>query len=511
MSGGKLPEPKGKVFLVGAGPGAPGLLTLRGKAVLSEAEVVIYDALANKSLLRYAPENCEYINAGKRSGLHRLKQHEINALIVEKARENKRVVRLKGGDPFLFGRGGEEAEALEAAGIPYEVIPGVSSAYAVPAYAGIPLTRRGSASAVHIFTAHGAVNSETEARDWTEAAKLGGTLVFLMGFSRIPDITAALMQGGLGAATAVAVVQWGTTIHQRQVFSTLGSAAEDVTKAGLGSPAVFIVGDTAEEASRLRWTETLPFFGRSIAFTRDARRAIPWLEAFEGLGARVFDFPMVHTTPVTPSTQSSAILAALRKYDWVVFTNSLSVEIFFDLLKSEGFDARSLAACKVAAIGPTTAESLLNCGIRADLVPAKMSQEGLAEELPIRPGMRVLLPGSPRMRETLQRVLEQQGAEVTRLPLYDSQLVASARDELIKSLETGELDALVLVAPQAVQMLAEMRSDLDALLKKVKVVCLGSQAATVLGEHGRKADAVLERPVLDELVEVLKKCMAHSA
>lgn len=497
----------GKVFLVGAGPGAPGLLTLRARAVLGEAEVVIFDALANPSLLRYSPVDCEWIDAGKRAGLHRLKQDEINALIIAKAREGKRVVRLKGGDPFLFGRGGEEAEALEAEKIPYEVVPGVSSAYAVPAYAGVPLTRRGAASSVHIFTAQGAADAETEKRDWIEAAKLNGTLVFLMGFSRIGEIAQTLMDGGIPPQTPIAVVQWGTTVRQRQVFSDLRHAHEDVANAGLGSPVVFIVGETAAKDSRLRWTDHLPFFGRTIAFTRDMRRAVPWLEAFEGLGARALDFPLVRTASAEPSAETNAIFDRLADFRWIIFTNSLSVEIFFDLLKRHGLDARSLVNAKVAAVGPETAQTLYTSGIRPDLVPEKMSQEGIAAEVPIETGMHVLLPGSPRMRPTLQHAIEGSGGHVTLMPLYDSHLVASARDELIQSLDARELDALVFVAPQGPQMLYEVRPDFGKLFEGVKLVCLGEQAARVLEEYGRPTDVTLSKPTLDDLVDMLVKAL----
>jgi len=506
---GALAEPRGKVFLVGAGPGAPGLLTLRGRAVLGEADVVVFDALANQSLLRYTPVHCEWIDAGKRAGRHTLRQEEICALLVEKAAEGRRVVRLKGGDPFLFGRGGEEAEALRAAGIPYEVVPGVSSAYAVPAYAGVPLTRRGAASSVHIFTAQGAADAESERREWVEAARLNGTLVFLMGFSRIGEIARTLIDGGIAPSTPVAVVQWGTTVHQRQVFSVLERAREDVERAGLTSPVVLVIGQTAAENARLRWTDELPFFGRSIAFTRDLRRAVPWLEALEGLGARVFDFPLVQTSPLEPTEGIAAQLGAVAQNDWIVFTNSLSVEIFFDWLKRHGHDARSLAGVKFAVVGPETAQTLLDCGVRADLIPEKMSQEGLAEELPIRAGGMVLLPGSPRMRPTLKQAIEAAGGQATLMPLYESRIVDSARDELIAALEAHELDALVFVAPQAPQMLAEVRPDLGALFAGVQIICLGSQAARVLEQHRRPADTTLDHPTLDELVESLRKGLAQ--
>ncbi len=500
-----LNDKKGKVFLVGAGPGAPGLLTVRGRAVLSEAEVVVFDALANHSLLRYAPAQCEFIDAGKRAGLHRLKQSEINELIVNKALEGNCVVRLKGGDPFLFGRGGEEAEALEQAGVPYEVIPGISSAYAVPAYAGIPLTRRGSASAVHIFTAHHA--AEDDVRDWTAAAHLGGTLVFLMGFERIGDIAAALIVAGMPPTTPAAVVQWGTTINQRQVFSTLRSVAADVERAKLGAPAVFVVGETAAESSRLHWMDELPFFGRTIAFTREERRAIPWLETFEGYGARALDFPMVQTKALVPDFESDAVLTSLPSFQWIVFTNSLGVEIFADAMRQRGMDARSLAGIKIASVGLGTAQSLRQFGINADLIPTRMSQEGLAAELPFAPAMRILLPGSPHMRGTIDRAAQEHGAEVVRLPLYESELVPESRDELIEALEAREINALVLVAPQVPQMLAQTRPHLNRLLEGVKVVCLGAQAATVLQEHRRPADAVLEQPTLEALVTVLRELL----
>ncbi|MCX7016148.1 MAG: uroporphyrinogen-III C-methyltransferase [Candidatus Sumerlaeota bacterium] len=497
----------GRVYLVGAGPGAPGLLTLRGRALLAAADVVVFDALVNPALRRYARADAERIDAGKRAGAHTLKQEEINALLVERARAGRTVVRLKGGDPFIFGRGGEEAVALEAAGIPYEIVPGVSSAYAVPAYAGVAVTQRGVSSSVHVFTAQGA-DSKNEAVEWARAARLGGTLVFLMGYGRIGEICRALVAEGSDPRTPVAVIQWGTTIEQNEVFSTLAGAERDAEQAGLGSPAVVVVGETASAERRFHWTDHLPLFRRTIGFTRDARRAVPWLEAFEGLGARVFDYPLVHTFPIPPTPDTEAILDRLNEFDWIVFTNSLGIEAFFERLAARDWDARRLAGRRFAAIGPETAEALAARGVRADLAPAQMTQDGLARDLPMAAGTRVLLPGSPRSRDTLQRAIERRGGAAVRLPLYDSAPEKGALDALVADLEAGPMDFLVVLTPLAAQMLVEGRStgELKRLLGRTSVVSFGAQAARVLDGAGRPADLTLGEPTLDALIRALTAC-----
>jgi len=493
----------GKVYLVGAGPGAPGLLTLRGRELLGQAEVVVYDALVNPSLLRYARPDSERIDAGKRAGEHRLKQEETNALLVEKAKQGRMVVRLKGGDPFLFGRGGEEAAALEAEDIPYEVVPGVSSAYAVPAYGGIALTKRGMSSAVHIFTAHGADDTEG-IDDWRRAARAGGTLVFLMGFRQIDRICGSLLEEGMAPDTPVAVIQWGTTVFQRQVFTNLREAPKAAKEAGLGPPAIVVVGDVGGD--RYRWTECLPFFGRTIGFTRDARRTTPWFETLEGMGARVLDFPLVRTSPLDPGENAEEVLSRLQEFDWIVFTNSAAIDVFFDWLGRRRVDARSMAGQKFAAVGPTTAVSLAQFGIQADLVPDAMTQEGLAEELPIEKGTKVLLPSSSHIRDSLQKAVAQKGGETILLPVYETIVEDEACQTLIESLRSAELDFLVIQTPRPANILAEGRSgtEMTELLKDVRVVCLGRQAAKVLESAGRPADDVLPEPTLPALIKALE-------
>ncbi len=496
----------GAVYLVGAGPGAPGLLTLRGRRLLESADVVVFDALVNPALLRYARPGARFIDAGKRAGLHRMKQEDTNALLVELARAGKRVVRLKGGDPCVFGRGAEEAAELRAAGAPCEIVPGVTSAFAAPAYAGVSPTIRRVASSIHIFTAQGAADRDSEVIEWARAAQMGGTLIFMMGFGRIGEIAAQLIAHGIDPATPAAVVQWGTTPSQRQAFSRLDRLEAAATEAGLGSPAVIAIGQAAAEEQRVPWMDALPLFGLSVAFTRDERRATPWLEACEDLGARVFDFPLVATEPSDPGAEGRRAFERLGEYDWIVFANSLGVETFFDWLSANGADARRLAGVKIAAVGPETAETLLARGIRVDLLPQEKSQEGLARELAPREGMRVLLPGSPLSRPSVERAVAEAGGQADRLRLYETRPVETSRDELIAELERGGIDALVFATPMAARVLLDALAPERArrLLAAPSIVCIGAQSAAAFEAAGRPADWILSEPTLEALIEALR-------
>ncbi|MFG6376504.1 MAG: uroporphyrinogen-III C-methyltransferase, partial [Desulfovibrio sp.] len=346
-----------KVWLVGAGPGDPELLTIRGRECLTNADVIIYDALANPALLDCAREGAELIYVGKIAGNHALPQDEINALLVRKAREGKNVVRLKGGDPYIFGRGGEEGMWLYEHGIPFEEVPGISSAIAAPAYAGIPLTDRRAASAVSIITGHESdLNKGTH--NWQAYAQSGATLVFVMGMSNLANICRNLIDGGLAESTPAAVVYRGCTPDQKTVAAILGNLPQKVLDAGLANPAVIVVGKAVDLREKLSWFERLPLFGKRIVVTRARAQASGMAHDLAALGAEVIECPVIRVDPLEDYSVLDAAIGKLGDYDWVVFTSANGVDYFFRRLNQAGLDSRALAPCKLAAIGPGTAAAL---------------------------------------------------------------------------------------------------------------------------------------------------------
>ncbi|MBE3069445.1 MAG: uroporphyrinogen-III C-methyltransferase, partial [Planctomycetes bacterium] len=355
----------GRVTLVGAGPGDPGLLTLRGREALAAADVVVYDALVSPHLLDHAPPGAERVYVGKRSAQHTLSQDGINALLVERARGGAAVVRLKGGDPYVFGRGGEEGLALAEAGIPFEIVPGITAAVAAAAYAGIPVTHRGLASTLTFVTGHEADDKADSAIDWAALARLKGTLAFYMGVANLPAIAANLMRHGLAGATPAAAVQWGTTPRHRSVAATLETLHDAVTRAGLGPPAILLVGEVVRLRESLGWFEQRPLLGRRIVVTRARAQASSLVARLEALGAETIEAPAIRIEPPDDPAPLAEAARAAGDFDWIVFTSTNGVDAFFAALAAAGLDARRLAGCRVAAIGPATAERLAACGIRA--------------------------------------------------------------------------------------------------------------------------------------------------
>ncbi|HET6368622.1 MAG TPA: uroporphyrinogen-III C-methyltransferase, partial [Pseudomonadales bacterium] len=354
----------GRVALVGAGPGDPGLMTVRGLALLQAAEAVVYDRLVAPALLHEAPPAAERVYVGKRPGAHEVSQPEINAILVALARRGLRVVRLKGGDPFVFGRGGEEGEALAAAGIAFEVVPGITSAIAAPAYAGIPVTHRGLSTSVTIVTGHEDPTKGSTDTDWDALARAGGTLVVLMGAGRVTEIAKALIAGGRDAATPVAAIRWGTRPEQRTLRATL----ETIDQLGVEPPSAIVVGAVA--GLDLGWFEQRPLFGRRVVVTRAREQASELRARLEHLGAEVIELPAIALEPIAFS------LPALDPYAWLVFTSANGVNAFFDQgLAGAGLDARAMAPARIAAIGPGTADALAARGVRADLVPPRFVAE----------------------------------------------------------------------------------------------------------------------------------------
>jgi uroporphyrinogen III methyltransferase/synthase len=411
----------GICFLVGAGPGDPGLLTLRGKACLEQAEVVIYDYLSNPELLRYAPVNAEKIYVGKQAGAHTLSQDGINALLVEKTGGGKNVVRLKGGDPFVFGRGGEEAEALAAAGLPFEIVPGISSAIAGPAYAGIPVTHRAHNTILTIFTGHEDPSKPETTLDYAAIARATGTKVMLMGVERIATIATSLHAEGMAKDTPVALVRWATTGRQETLTGTLGDIAEKVAAAGFKAPAVAVMGDVVNQRATLNWFESRPLFGKRIAVTRTRQQAGALVDQLRALGADAYELPTIRIEPAPNKREFYQLVSDAHQYDWIVFTSPNGADAFFEVFYSLFKDARSIGGCRIAAIGPATAARVRHYRFEVDLQPEKYVAEEIItafqRETTVE-NLRILLARAEGAREVLATELTRLGAIVDEAVAY---------------------------------------------------------------------------------------------
>lgn len=397
----------GKVYLVGAGPGDPGLLTLRAAQVVRAADVLLYDALVSEAVLSMAPESCERIFVGKRGGNHAMPQDEIETLMVHKAGEGRYVVRLKGGDPFVFGRGGEEAQTLARHGIAFEVVPGVSSALAAPAYAGIPLTHREHNPAFTVATGHEDPAKARSTLDWSKLADPHRTLVFLMATGNLREIARRLVEHGLAASTPVAVVQDGTRPTQRTVVGNLETIADDAARVEIGAPAVAIIGEVVRLREQIRWFDTGALFGKRVLITRAAHQADDFARALAARGAEPILMPTIAIEPPDDDGPARRAVDELSSYSWIVFTSGNGVDVFFEHLAATGRDARYLAAVRVAAIGSKTAERLQAYGVRADLVPVRYVGEEIASRLvdASRPGDRMLIYRAQEARDVLPAML----------------------------------------------------------------------------------------------------------
>jgi len=411
---------EGVCYLVGAGPGDPGLLTLRGRECLERAEVVIYDHLSNADLLSHAPASAERIYAGKTAGRHALRQEETNALLVQHTREGKRVVRLKGGDPFLFGRGGEEAAELAAAGLRFEVVPGVTSAIGGLAYAGIPVTHRSSNAVLTIFTGHEEPGKEASGIDYKALATAQGTKVMLMGMERLGMITERLAEAGMPVSHPVALVRWATTGRHRTLVGTLGTIAALAEGKQFKAPAVAVFGEVVKLRGALNWFESRPLFGRRIAVTRTRRQAGGLLAALRELGADAYELPTIRIEPPEEKGAFAEALAGVRGYDWIVFTSPNGVQAFFDAFFAAHEDARELGGPRIAAIGEGTARKIREYRFGVDLIPEEFVAESLLEAFRGQgvENLRMLLPRAAGAREILAVELEKLGAIVDDVPVY---------------------------------------------------------------------------------------------
>ncbi len=492
---------KGKVYLVGGGPGDAGLLTLKGAECLRAADCVVYDALANSGFLDLAPEKAKKIYVGKRGAVHALEQEEINSLLVRLARRGGTVVRLKGGDPFIFGRGGEEARELAASKIPFEIVPGVSSAVAAPAYAGIPVTDRSFAPMVTFVTGHMKKDGELNL-PWTSLASGGGTLVFLMSVSSLHIITSKLIAAGLSGATPAAIVSNGTTPRQVSLSGRLSDIAELTRKAGIKAPAVVVVGGVAGLREELAWFEKRPLFGKKIVVTRSREQASALAQKLSALGAEVIIFPSIKVKPLKSFTALDREINCLGGYNWVIFTSVNGVEVFFNRLKKLGLDTRRFGGAKVAAIGPATAESLRAKGIEADIVPEKYISEEILKALGKVKGQKILLPRAAAARDALHTGLKRAGALVTEIPTYNTLPDRGNLAELRCLLREGAVSLITFTSSSTVAgFLESFKGAGKKLLKGVTIGSIGPITSGALKTRGFKPDFEAALYTIPGLVE----------
>lgn len=478
---------------MGAGPGDPGLITVKAVECLNQADVVIYDFLANPILLGYASPEAEVIYVGKSASDHTLSQQEINELIVRKALEDKVVVRLKGGDPFIFGRGGEEAEELIQAGIDFEVVPGVTSAIAVPAYAGIPLTHREHTSSVAFITGHEDPTKAESSVDWDKIATGLGTLVFLMGVGNLPRIASRLIEAGRAANTPAAVIRWGTTPDQTTVTGTLEDIASKVQAAALKPPAILVVGGVVGLRSILNWYESLPLFGKRIMVTRTRAQASVLSSALTGLGAGVMECPTIRLAPPEDWSLIDRALDELAGFDWLVLTSPNGVDFLFERIREKGLDARVMAPVKLAVIGSGTADRLERFGLKADLIPEEFVAEDLARTLISTgvSGRRILLARSAQARTMLPGELIKAGAEVHDLALYQTLPAEGMPEGARAAFEQDQLDLVTFTSSSTVSSLMELLDgSQQEIVSKIKAACIGPITARTAREAG--LDIVVE-------------------
>ena len=495
----------GKVWLVGAGPGDVGLLTLKGKEVLEKADVVVYDALVGQGVLTLIPDTAKLIFAGKRSGNHYLRQEETNRVLLEEALQGRRVVRLKGGDPFVFGRGGEELELLVENGVPFEIVPGVTSAFAVPAYNGIPVTHRDLCSSVHIITGHRR-QDHTYDIDFDALVRTKGTLVFLMGIAALPDICRGLLDAGMAPDMPAAVLERGTTAAQHRISATVGTLEEVCARTQVATPAIIVVGKVAALAETFAWAEKRPLAGVKVLLTRPKELISRMADMLREKGAEVLELPAIRTAAVADTAPVQRAIEALAEndYDWIVFTSPSGVRIFLDALL-ESHDLRALAGVKLAAVGQGTKKELAAHGLKADFVPSVYDGRTLGAELAKEcvPGTRILIARAAMGNEELVEELSRRaGLEITDLPTYDTVYTASEVIDQRALVESGEVDFAVFTSASTVRGFAESAPGVG--FSKVRAVCIGQQTGAAAKALGMQV-WVSEKATLESLTQKLEE------
>ena len=501
----------GIVYLVGAGPGRPGLITVEGVRRLRAADVVIYDYLANPRLLDHAPDSAEKILVGKHGGGPKVGQDEINRLMIEHAEASKTVVRLKGGDPLVFGRGAEEVRALRDARVPFEIVPGVSSALAVPAYAGIPVTDRDHASSFTVLTGYEYPEKPGLAIRWDAVTRSGGTLVLLMTTRQLRNNMAKLVAAGLAADTPVAVVRWGTVSEQATITGTAATIADVADAAGLAPPALAIVGKVVDLRRTLAWFEKKPLFGRNIVVTRPRAQAAEFIDALEDLGADVLAVPTIRIVEPDSWDPVDQAIGRVEDFDWLVFTSVNGVERFFARLLQRGKDARALHGARIAAVGPATGRALRDRGLIVDVVPGEFRAEGVAaamSESDLR-GKNVLLPRASAAREILPKLLQQAGATVSEVHVYNTIRATAEHPQLTELLAEGRLDMVTFTSSSTARNFFELLGGrARAQLHQTALACIGPITAETVRDFGHEVAVSAERYTVEGLTEAILEYFA---
>lgn len=502
----------GKVYLIGAGPGDIKLITVKGLECIQKADVIVYDRLANPRLLSYRRPDAELIYVGKSPDRHTLTQEEINQVLVEEGLKGKIVARLKGGDPYVFGRGGEEGEELRKAGVAFEEVPGITSAISVPAYAGIPITHRDFTSSFTVITGHEEPGKETSNINWPRLAQDPGTLVFLMGVGNLPQIVEKLIDNGKDGKTPIALIRWGTRPEQQVVTGTLENIVSVVEQAGLKSPAIIIIGQVVTLRDTLRWFEDQPLFGKRVLVTRSREQASVLSEKLENLGAEAWEYPTIKIKEPDDLTALDKAVANAGMYNWIIFTSVNGVKAFFQRLRAQKLDIRSLKEAKICAIGPKTAEALEERGLLVDVMPEVFRAEAVLEALQgrIQSGDKILLPRADLARQVLVDSLKKLGAQVDEVVAYQT-VLADATDTqlLLEKLRVGEIHVLTFTSSSTVTNFLQLLGEHRQLLQGITVACIGPITAETAKKNGLSVDICAEQYTIDGLVEAIRTYFAQ--
>ncbi len=499
---------KGKVFLVGAGPGDPGLLTVRGKECLEQAEVILYDYLANPVLLSHARSDAEQHYVGRRGKGTYPQQEAINRLLIERAQAGKVVVRLKGGDPFVFGRGGEEAEALASAGVDFEIVPGVTAAVAAPAYAGIPVTHRTLASTVTVVTGHEDPEKPSTTLEWSKLATRHGTLVFLMGMKNLSAITTNLKAEGKAGSTPVAIIRWGTRPSQQTVVGTLDTIVEKAAAARMEPPTVIVVGEVVQLRPMLNWFEQRPLFGKRVLMTRAKEQAGELAACLAGYGAEPIEAPTIKIVPPADWALVDQAIDTVGAYDWVIFTSVNGVDRFMTRLFAKGLDSRCLAGRRICCIGPRTALELEKFSIKADVVPSEYQAEGVLEALKGHDlkGIRILIPRAEVARELLPDELRLAGAEVKVVHVYRTVAPSEDSGGWRQELHAGRVHIMTFTSSSTVRNFVAMLGGRDVvrpLVQSVAIAAIGPITGRTIEEYGLTVSIMPRENTIPALVDAI--------
>ena len=497
----------GKVYLVGAGPGDPDLISVKGARCLRQADVVVYDRLANESLLALAPPQAEKIDVGKTAGDHTMPQGEINLLLAAKAKEGKTVVRLKGGDPFVLGRGGEEAEVLVKEGVPFEVVPGITSAIAVPAYAGIPVTHRGLASSFAVVTGHEDPTKPDSSIDWEKLATGVDTLVFLMGLGNLPEIAAKLVEFGRPPTTPVAVISRGTYPEQAVVSGTLKTIVKRVKDNPLPTPAITVVGEVAGMREKIAWFDNRPLFGKRILVTRASQQAGTLSQLLAERGAQAIELPAIDIKPIENNKELNKAVSNLKDYQWLIFTSTNAIIAFWQQMGKMKKDTRILSGLRIIAIGPATAQALEAKGIIPDFIPEIHTNEGLVSGLKKQKinGQRFLLPRAEIADNALVEGIISLGASVDNIPVYQTLPATAAMAQAKEMLLKGKIDVITFTSSSTVSnLVSALEGDLSPV-KKVKIACIGPKTAETAVKAGLKVDIMPQEQTIPGLVAAIEE------